>query len=402
MSKILIVDDNEEKLSRISHILTDAGVTPENINIAKTGVEARKCLSGIQFDLLILDIALPMREGDEPDRRGGIKLLEEIVERGNFRLPDSVLGLTGFSDLHEEFGEQFHSMLWTLDYYDTSDSGWLERLRAKVSYVLARTNQGPDRIYQSDLCVVTALHSLELEALRSLPWGWRGPQSLDEVGFYFEGGIECGENSTSVVAAAAPRMGMVASALLTQKMIAKFRPKYLCMVGICAGVRGRCDIGDIIVADPAWDWQMGKHGYDGFSFAPDQIALPIHVTEKFVQMSDLDEFWFGVHKKFSGSKPANLPTIKVGPVASGSSILADGKKVKDIQQQHRQLLGVEMELYGVYSAARDATSPQPTAFGIKAVSDFADDHKSDEYQRYAAFVSVQTLAKFCSLYLLSQ
>ena len=396
--KILIVDDNNQKLNRIRDLLDDAGALPDQIDVAMTGVDARRHLSQIQYDLLILDIALPMRSGNDPDRRGGIKLLEEIVERGNFRLPLSVVGLTAFEDLYEEFGSQFHSRLWTLDYYDASDTGWVEKLQAKVSYVLARKNQEEDGSYLTDLCVVTALRSPELDALRDLPWNWQGPHSLDEVGFYYHGTPLRSERAYSVVAAAAPRMGMVASALLAMKMILKFKPRYLCMVGVCAGVRGRSDIGDVIVADPAWDWQMGKFETSGFSFAPDQVDLPTQVTERFAQLAELKEFWFKAHSNFGGVKPSNIPTIKVGPVASGSAVLSDADFVEKIKKQHRQLLGLEMELYGVYTAARDAPYPQPIAIGIKGVSDFADDKKSDQYKAYAAYVSVQALSKFASMY----
>ena len=397
--KIIVVDDDIRKLDRVCKLLVEAGVAVDEIDVAKTGVDARKRLSKTQYDLLILDIALPMRSGDEPDRRGGIRLLEEIVERGNFLLPYSVVGLTAFEDLYEEFGIQFHSRLWTLDYYDTSDKGWVERLHAKASYVLAQRSQKEDRSYLTDLCVVTALRSPELEAMRNLPWNWEGPRSLDEVGFYYKGSSSSVDSSFSVVAAAAPRMGMVAAALMAQRMIIKFRPKYLCMVGICAGVRGRCAIGDVIVADPAWDWQMGKYEEDGFLFAPDQIDLPTQVTERLIQLADDKNFWFQAYEGYIGTKPSNIPTIKVGPIASGSSVLSDADLVAKIQQQHRHLLGIEMELYGVYAAARDVPAPQPTVFGIKSVSDFADDTKSDKFQEYAAYMSVQTLSKFCSLYM---
>ena len=217
MMKIIVVDDDESKIAKIRKVLLDAGILEHSIDFAKTGLEARKNLTVTDYELLILDIALPMHDGDSPDRRGGIKLLEEIVERGNLRMPLSVVGLTGYEDLHEEFGSQFHSRMWTLEHYDESDTGWIERLTAKVSYVSARAKQIANKHYQIDLCVVAALRSLELAALRRLEWKWKKPQSLDEVGYYYEGEIEHDHRSCSVVAAAAPRMGMVAAALLTPK-----------------------------------------------------------------------------------------------------------------------------------------------------------------------------------------
>ena len=47
-----------------------------------------------------------------------------------------------------------------------------------------------------------------------------------------------------VLAAHAPQMGMTAAAILATKMIHTFSPRYLAMVGICAGIRDTCNIGD--------------------------------------------------------------------------------------------------------------------------------------------------------------
>lgn len=53
-------------------------------------------------------------------------------------------------------------------------------------------------------------------------------------------------------------------------------------------------------------------------------------------------------------------------------MLADQDTAEIIRKQHRKLLGVDMELYGVASAARDAGLPKHLAFGLKSVCDFAD------------------------------
>ena len=51
---------------------------------------------------------------------------------------------------------------------------------------------------------------------------------------------------------------MTAAALTSLKLISAFRPRYIAMIGIAAGIRGRCQLGDIVVADPGWDWGSGK------------------------------------------------------------------------------------------------------------------------------------------------
>ncbi len=77
----------------------------------------------------------------------------------------------------------------------------------------------------------------------------------------------------------------------------------------------------------------------------------------------------------------------LGPVASGSAVLADGNVVQEIKAQHQELIGIEMEIYGLYAAAYAASAPQPKVFAVKGVCDFADPDKGDDHQRYAAYAS---------------
>ena len=397
-ARILVVDDSQKKLDRIISVLREVGVERGDIDVAQTGVDARNRLSETSYDLLILDIALPMRAEEAPDREGGIKLLTELSDRPIFKLPQSVVGLTGFEDLHKEFVDQFRSKLWTLELYDSANAGWVERLKAKARYIIARAEQKPELQFGCDLCVVTALQAPEFQALRSLNWGWGPPASLDEVGYYYEGGFESGGRRRTAFAAAAPRMGMVATAILSTKVILKFRPRLLIMVGICAGVQGNSGMGDVLVADPSWDWQMGKYVDGQFYISPDHIDIPTAVGERFVQLSEDKQLWFEIYNSFQGKKPDNLPTVKVGPVTCGSAVLADKSLLKEIKAQHRKLLGVDMELYGMYAAARDCSQPGPITFGIKSVCDFADQKKNDDFQAYSAHVAARALSVFCERY----
>jgi nucleoside phosphorylase len=62
-----------------------------------------------------------------------------------------------------------------------------------------------------------------------------------------------------------------------------------------------------------------------------------------------------------------------------------------IRGQHRNLMAVDMETYGVYGAAIYGPDPRPTYFSIKGVSDFGENDKSDKWQPYAAYTSAQAL-----------
>ena len=53
-------------------------------------------------------------------------------------------------------------------------------------------------------------------------------------------------------------MGMTAAGVLTMKMISNFKPKYVIMVGIAAGIAHKNEVdqiyGDVVVPDIVWDY----------------------------------------------------------------------------------------------------------------------------------------------------
>jgi nucleoside phosphorylase len=397
--KVLVVDDAPEKVADIINLLaTIPGITPDLVVVSDSGLDAREKLAETMFDLLILDIKLPLRNGEEPDRKGGMNLLTEIELGTRFKSPSHVVALTGFDDLCKEFQAKFNNGYWTIDLYDPSDIGWRDRLKARAAYVLKSSTEAAQPSYKTDLCVITALHVPELSAVRSLDWQWSPPRAFDQSSYVYEGSYLSHQERFSVAAAAAPRMGMVSAAIFAHKMIGALRPRILAMAGICAGVRGSCEMGDLLVADPCWDWQMGKFAQDAFEIAPDQIGSSVDVTQCLTVLRQDRSFLFEAAESFKGDKPPNVSNILIGPMASGSAVLADDVTAETVKGQHRKLLGVDMELYGVYCAARDSSAPRPLTFGIKGVCDFADHRKGDKYQAFAAHMSARVIGEFAERY----
>src|SRR5690606_36779203 len=203
------------------------------------------------------------------------------------------------------------------------------------------------------------------------------------------------------VAATAPRMGMVSSAILASRIIEKIRPKIITMCGICAGVKEKVSIGDVLFADVSWDFQSGKKVVDKdiakLSVAPHQISADQIIRSHIAELIQDTELMCDIHKNF-GLPPYPIPKIFVGPVTSGSVVLADGQTIKEISSQHRELIGVEKEVYGLYAAATSSSDPRPKVFALKSVCDFADPEKDDEAQKYAAYTSARVLQALMQRY----
>jgi nucleoside phosphorylase len=73
--------------------------------------------------------------------------------------------------------------------------------------------------------------------------------------------------------------------------------------------------------------------------------------------------------------------------------------INRIVRQHRKLVGVDMEAYGVLLASELAPGPRPQAFCVKSISDFGDRKKGDAYQKYAAYTSASFLYEFALAHL---
>ena len=397
--KVLVVEDNGDKLRRVSAVIGSVpGVDVErDVRHVADVASAKRALTEDQFDLLVLDIVLPSRIDAAPEAQAGLQLLDELLERPQYRLPTHVVGLTAHDDAFVAGADRFSDRLLTLVHYDQSSDAWARRLEARVRHILI-SEEAKARVlrsFESHLCVVCALETPELEQILRLPWNWEQVALPGDHSIYHRGTVTRSDATWVVHAAAAARMGMPAAAVLSMKMIQAFRPQYIAMTGITAGIRTRTKVGDVLVADPTWDWgsgkKVGRDGTNAFLAAPHQLPLATDLRYKLARLSQDAALLASIKAEWPGERLPHELSVRLGPIASGASVLADGGTAQLVAKQHRQLLGIEMEIYGVFAAAAEAPEPQPKAFAVKSVVDFADGKKNDKYQPYAAFTSARVL-----------
>ena len=190
---------------------------------------------------------------------------------------------------------------------------------------------------------------------------------------------------------------MMSSAVVATKLIHYLLPKCIIMSGICAGHKSKAKLGDVLIADPAWGFQSGKltsvDGHTKMEFSPHQIPISASIRNRIEQIVADRHLIADIAADF-GSDAPNGFRLRIGPVASGGAVLADGKVIDEIRHlQNRDLLGLEMEIYGVYAAAQQASEPKPGFVVIKGVCDYADPQKHDGAQRFASFASAQVLRR---------
>jgi nucleoside phosphorylase len=171
---------------------------------------------------------------------------------------------------------------------------------------------------------------------------------------------------------------------------------YIAMTGICAGVRKKVDIGDIVIVQSVFDYGSGK--IQGGKLHPDYI--PVLVDPELCSMlkdfatngSQLSKI--ATNFKQNGGKPKSELKAHVGALASGAAVVADATIVADITEHKRSLLGIDMESYGVAKATLEVGEGKTKFIIVKAASDYADSKKGDKYQDYCAYVSAAFLKCF--------
>ena len=185
-------------------------------------------------------------------------------------------------------------------------------------------------------------------------------------------------------------MGMTAASATAMKLIYEFRPRYLIMVGIAAGIAldnvvAEQMYGDVVVPNIVWNYSAGKF------VSPDKSGITfgdVGFQPKSTYVSIPEEIMPFIKKAVDSEE--NECHVHIGHMACGSTVVATRKVLeKQIHSQLSSTVGLDMESYAVVYAAYHAPKPRPVPIIVKSVCDFANSEKSDEYQKFAAYTSCE-------------
>ena len=245
--------------------------------------------------------------------------------------------------------------------------------------------------FQTDVALLTVT-TTEFRAVTHFH-DWRVEIIVGDDQIYNSAEFERDGRKHSLIHANISEMGMTAAASTATKVIYTFRPRYLIMVGVAAGViRSNLEeqlYGDVIVPDVVWNYSAGKFvapdeadinfGNLGFLPRPTAERIPEEIMPYLRKAVESDQ---------------NPCHAYIGPMACGSTVVANRELLeKQIYTQYNHTAGLDTESYAVVYAANHANDPRPIPIIVKSVCDFADSQKSDEYQRFAAYTSCD-FAKF--------
>ncbi|HIF9443837.1 TPA: response regulator [Photobacterium damselae] len=381
--KILIVDDNYDKVQGIARALNNSEVDIKSVQSSRCALKEMRV---IQFDLLVLDLQLPEALGEDVDPTGGLNLLKYIEDSNIIKKPKHILGFTAHQDSYDTSIADFSSRGWALHLFKGNFS-------AVASVITSQLNYSHNENFECDVAIITALDHTELETVLKLDDNWMEFNLSNDPSLYYKTRINTSNNQQiTIVAVSCHSMGMANSSAITTKVCLKFSPKYLLMTGIAAGIEGKVKLGDILIADCCWDWGNGKQtirdGKPMFLAAPKQETINEDLRIKLRTLGRERRFLESIYNGWPSSlRPSNSLNVHLGPVATGAVVLEDPNVVDAIRFNNRETIGIEMEGYGFMLASKLASSNQPQALVIKSVCDFADPTKDDAFQGYAAYTS---------------
>lgn len=254
-------------------------------------------------------------------------------------------------------------------------------------------------ITTADIAIIVALPVPELDQVLttfSSQWSKEGREGI----VFNKTQLNINGQQLTLVAAVQNEMGMVPAAILTSKAIRAWQPKIVAMTGICAGVKGKVNLGDVVVGRQVFDYGSGKliqgrlyPDYHPVTLNEELCAYAIDLANNSHLLTSIRNSW-----PLKTGKPQTELNAHVGAMASGAAVVSDDSVVEGIQEHKRSLLAIDMESYGFAKAVTHSILPSISFLVIKGVQDFANESKSDEYREYAAFASTKFLYAFLEAY----
>ena len=418
--RILVVEDLTEKYQKVSALL---GARLATLDVefvwAKNYNSAFRLLLQARFDVVILDLLIPLESGSTSPENS--RALMEMMLTGDLFPAAHIIGLTEFKNIAKVEREHYDANMFALEIFSWSSTAWADRLAAKIGYLVKATAaslQHSVSTFQSDVLVIVARYENEYKPIEKRI-AWHTPPKSGNPYFRdhecLTGRLRVDErNSLKTTFLCIGEMGNAVATAVASQAINVFRPQLVCMIGMCCGFASPRSAspalaGDIIVVKASASWEEGKYIElnDGSPFfrnrgVPKTVGQTIGpyiaacveaANDRILPLCASYLNSSGVKKliKQYGKEMRPRPDVKLGLLVSGSSVIADESKVREIIARQPNALGLDMEIFGIFTAAEKSIGNQPSVMAVKGVADFGTSGKHKEIQAHASVMSYYTL-----------
>lgn len=372
--RVLVIEDAASKAAEICAEIRAFFGNRVALEVADVFAEAVRKIHGQEYDLIVTDLLLPRRRGEDE-----IDVSEDIIDElanSTKNALTTVVAISRFEDLVAERQNAFtQSGIFLIRF----DDDWRRCLNICMQKVAFRT--------ACDFVIICAIE-LEREAF----------EGVNHPGFEFgelvsAHGLDARNfriGDLTGVCIVQPRMGLVDAGIVATRALDLFSPKLICMAGICGGMKDEADIGTLLISDICWEHQAGKWNADGFVLRSYQEPLNNQLRVTLQQMIIADPALASLRSR---PHEVQVPLVgaKILPTASGSAVIAAKGYAQEISAQHGKIGGIDMEVYGIHRAA--ALHGGVKCFAAKTVVDHADEAKGDGWQKPGAILSARFVVK---------
>ena len=322
--KVMLIEDDNIKARAISAYLNKQGVSNHCIIRAKNMSDFSAQLH-TDIKLFIIDLNLPNIDNGAACQNGKA-ILECIIKAG---LDDALLlAISSYPEDFPELREYFEAHGCILSNFKNK-KGW----QSTLDHLLIQLNKN----VRLDFLIFCALQEE------------RNPYiALTPGKLVARGGVDCydmeidGKKGSVILL---PQMGLVNAAVTAGVCIDRFKPRVVGMSGICGGFQGRAELGQLIVSSMAYEYQSGKWASDGFLQEPYQVSTDhVLLTNLKILMGSV-ELINELEEGFRGTRPSEAHDPKAGVFTSGSAVIADNKFMAQIQEIHRKVTALDMEVF---------------------------------------------------------
>jgi nucleoside phosphorylase len=176
-----------------------------------------------------------------------------------------------------------------------------------------------------------------------------------------------------------PAAANVHAAVRVGHLLEHWRCRSLPLVGVAAAVGDNQALGDVVVAEQVFYYELGKVVAAGTLPQPDVVAA----DPELLDAAQTARPWPGTVRLRRPDGSAGPPRRWFGVVASGEKVVGDPAFRDEVTAPHRKIKALEMEGYGVGVAALQSAD-RARHLVVRGLCDRADGDKNDEWHGYAA------------------
>ncbi|NDP22724.1 MAG: 5'-methylthioadenosine/S-adenosylhomocysteine nucleosidase [Paludibacter sp.] len=399
MIKILIVDDSEKKITSIlSVIVENCSISVENIDVARSINSGRKLLCNNDYDLLLLDLVLPLNDDEDPDIEEGPKFIDEIYINEQINIPNQIIGLTQYEEKYSELKKRFEDKVWYLVKYEQSKNDWKTKLQNKILHLRKNKESILKSVLEKNkfdigiICALPEEFSQVKEAFNKVEWK-KVTNNDHPFDLFSCTVITVFGNSIRVIAGCVGKPGMSATSILSTTLYNLYKIDNLFMTGFCAGFESDDLVfGDIVIAESIQDYGVGKIKEDktgSISLLKEIHQIPanyelISKLNTFISDGENIDKVNRALKKINLLEPRDNIKAIAGPTVCGPFVVTSETLMSELKKDSRKLKSLDMEGFGLYLTSHILNKK---CLWIKSIADLANSGKGDEFHVRCSYAS---------------